>query len=72
VCRRLAFRARELLTKQENCLQKFLCDCSSFAKYPRSYVKEPPLASDLEVFQDNPGHLHRFVSEGDVSGVRSV
>jgi E3 ubiquitin-protein ligase KEG len=35
-------------------------------------VKEPPLASDLEVFQDNPGHLHRLVSEGDVSGVRSV
>lgn len=45
---------------------------NSFAKYPRSYVKEPPLASDLEVFQDNPGHLHRFVSEGDVSGVREL
>eukprot|EP00258_Populus_trichocarpa_P028567 XP_024444586.1 E3 ubiquitin-protein ligase KEG isoform X2 [Populus trichocarpa] len=44
----------------------------NFAKYPRSYVKEPPLASDLEVFQDNPGHLHRFVSEGDVSGVREL
>lgn len=45
---------------------------NSFAKYPRSYVKEPPLASDLEVFQDNPGHLHRLVSEGDVSGVREL
>ncbi|KAI5600481.1 hypothetical protein POPTR_001G029600v4 [Populus trichocarpa] len=44
----------------------------NFAKYPRSYVKEPPLASDLEVFQDNPGHLHRLVSEGDVSGVREL
>lgn len=45
---------------------------NSFAKYPRSYVKEPPLASDLELFQDNPGHLHRLVSEGDVSGVREL
>ncbi|KAJ6307438.1 hypothetical protein OIU76_017265 [Salix suchowensis] len=45
---------------------------NSFAKYPRSYVKEPPLASDLEVFQDNPSHLHRLVSEGDVSGVREL
>ncbi|XP_034921316.1 E3 ubiquitin-protein ligase KEG isoform X2 [Populus alba] len=44
----------------------------NFAKYPRSYVKEPPLASDLELFQDNPGHLHRLVSEGDVSGVREL
>ena len=33
---------------------------------------EPPPASDLEVFQDNPNHLHRLVSEGDVSGVRLV
>lgn len=45
---------------------------NSFAKYPRSYVKEPPLASDLELFQDNPGHLHRLVSEGDVNGVREL
>ncbi|KAG6787751.1 hypothetical protein POTOM_003796 [Populus tomentosa] len=44
----------------------------NFAKYPRSYVKEPPLASDLELFQDSPGHLHRLVSEGDVSGVREL
>ncbi|KAG6787747.1 hypothetical protein POTOM_003792 [Populus tomentosa] len=44
----------------------------NFAKYPRSYVKEPPLASDLELFQDSPGHLHRLVSEGDVSGVMGI
>ncbi|KAJ9190547.1 hypothetical protein P3X46_001734 [Hevea brasiliensis] len=45
---------------------------NSFAKYPGSSVTEPSPTSDLEVFQDNPSHLHRLVSEGDVNGVRDL
>ncbi|KAG8656629.1 E3 ubiquitin-protein ligase KEG isoform X2 [Manihot esculenta] len=45
---------------------------NSFAKYPGSNVTEPSPTSDLEAFQDNPGHLHRLVSEGDVNGVRDL
>ena len=33
---------------------------------------EPSSTSDLEVLLDDPNHLHRLVSEGDVSGVRLV
>ncbi|KDP40550.1 hypothetical protein JCGZ_24549 [Jatropha curcas] len=47
-------------------------DNSSFAKYAGSNVTEPSPASDLEVLQDNPSHLHRLVSEGDVRGVRDL
>ncbi|KAK1570931.1 hypothetical protein Q3G72_009243 [Acer saccharum] len=43
-----------------------------FTQSSGSNVMEPPPASDLEVFQDNPNHLHRLVSEGDVSGVRDL
>ncbi|KAL5800795.1 hypothetical protein ACOSQ3_032427 [Xanthoceras sorbifolium] len=43
-----------------------------FTKSSGSNVMEPPPASDLEVFQDNPNQLHRFVSEGDVRGVRDM
>ncbi|XP_058005170.1 E3 ubiquitin-protein ligase KEG isoform X3 [Hevea brasiliensis] len=45
---------------------------NSFAKYTGSNVTEPSPTSDLEVFQDNPSHLHRLVSEGDVHGVRDL
>ncbi|XP_058005169.1 E3 ubiquitin-protein ligase KEG isoform X2 [Hevea brasiliensis] len=44
----------------------------NFAKYTGSNVTEPSPTSDLEVFQDNPSHLHRLVSEGDVHGVRDL
>ncbi|XP_065867744.1 E3 ubiquitin-protein ligase KEG isoform X2 [Euphorbia lathyris] len=45
---------------------------NSFAKYAQPSVTEPSPKSDLEVFQDNPSHLHRLVSEGDVHGVRDL
>ncbi|KAJ4824066.1 hypothetical protein Tsubulata_032581 [Turnera subulata] len=45
---------------------------NSFAKYPVSNQTEPTPPPDLEVFQDNPSHLHRLVSEGDVCGVRHL
>lgn len=31
-----------------------------------------PAPAPLEVFQDNPNHLHQLVSEGDLNGVRLV
>lgn len=31
---------------------------------------EPSPVPELEVPQENPNHLHRLVSEGDVTGVR--
>ncbi|XWS65471.1 hypothetical protein CRYUN_Cryun05aG0115600 [Craigia yunnanensis] len=43
---------------------------NGFAKFPGSNAVEPSSVSDLEVLPDNPNHLHRLVSEGDVSGVR--
>lgn len=45
---------------------------SGLTKFSGSNEMEPSPASDVEVFQDNPSHLHRLVSEGDVSGVRLV
>ncbi|KAK7322624.1 hypothetical protein VNO77_26013 [Canavalia gladiata] len=37
-----------------------------------SNVIEPPTVPELEVPQENPSHLHRLVSEGDVTGVRDL
>ncbi|XVE68353.1 hypothetical protein DITRI_Ditri09bG0061400 [Diplodiscus trichospermus] len=42
---------------------------NGFAKFAAPNVVEPPTMSDLEVLPDNPNHLHRLVSEGDVAGV---
>ncbi|XP_050234295.1 E3 ubiquitin-protein ligase KEG isoform X2 [Mercurialis annua] len=44
----------------------------NFAKHSGTNETEPPPTADLEVFQDNPSHLHRLVSEGDVNGVRDL
>ncbi|EOY19728.1 Kinases,ubiquitin-protein ligases isoform 1 [Theobroma cacao] len=43
---------------------------NGFAKFPGSNAVEPPPMSDLEVLPENPNHLHRLVSEGDVGGLR--
>ncbi|XVF41093.1 hypothetical protein PTKIN_Ptkin01aG0252400 [Pterospermum kingtungense] len=43
---------------------------NGFAKFPGSNAVEPSCTPDLEVLPDNPNHLHRFASEGDVDGVR--
>ncbi|KAJ4720401.1 E3 ubiquitin-protein ligase KEG [Melia azedarach] len=45
---------------------------TGLTKFSGSNEMEPSPASDVEVFQDNPSHLHRLVSEGDVSGVRDL
>lgn len=50
----------------------FIGECSGFAKFPGSNAVEPPPMSDLEVLPENPNHLHRLVSEGDVGGLRLV
>ncbi|KAG6628361.1 hypothetical protein I3843_14G010800 [Carya illinoinensis] len=43
---------------------------NDFAKYSGPKLMEPPLVSAPEGLQDFSSHLHRLVSEGDVSGVR--
>lgn len=50
----------------------FLTGYSDFAKYSGPKLMEPPLVSAPEGLQDFSSHLHRLVSEGDVSGVRLV
>ncbi|XP_022746915.1 E3 ubiquitin-protein ligase KEG-like isoform X1 [Durio zibethinus] len=42
---------------------------NGIAKFPGSNAVEPQAMSDLQVLPDNPNHLHRLVSEGDVDGV---
>ncbi|KAF8396264.1 hypothetical protein HHK36_017879 [Tetracentron sinense] len=42
-----------------------------FAKCPGNATKPSP-TSVLEVFQDNPNHLHQLVSEGDLGGVSDL
>ncbi|XP_027340639.1 E3 ubiquitin-protein ligase KEG-like isoform X2 [Abrus precatorius] len=37
-----------------------------------SNVTEPSTVPELEVPQENPNHLHRLVTEGDVAGVRDL
>lgn len=43
---------------------------NGFEKFPGTNAVELPAAPDAEIFQPNPSHLHRLVSEGDVNGVR--
>jgi len=45
-----------------------LAKCSG----PYAIETETSLMSDTEVFRYNLGHLHRLVSDGDISGVRQV
>ncbi|XP_031285441.1 E3 ubiquitin-protein ligase KEG isoform X2 [Pistacia vera] len=45
---------------------------TGFTKCSGSNVTEPSPPCDLEIFQDNPTHLHRLVSEGDVGGARDL
>ncbi|CBI35107.3 hypothetical protein VitviT2T_020215 [Vitis vinifera] len=44
---------------------------NEFPRPPGTNVSEPAPAP-LEVFQDNPNHLHQLVSEGDLNGVRDL
>lgn len=48
----------------------FFVQYSGLAKFTATNATEPSPPSDLEVFQNNPILLHRFVSEGNVNGVR--
>lgn len=45
---------------------------NGFTKCHGTSVTEALPTSDLEVFADNPNHLHQIVSEGDVNGVRDL
>ncbi|KAJ1426940.1 Protein kinase domain [Sesbania bispinosa] len=45
---------------------------NDFVKGSVSNVMEPSPVPELEVPQENPNHLHRLVSEGDVTGVRDL
>lgn len=45
---------------------------SDFTIFPQTNGMAPSSLSDSEILHDNLSLLHRFVSEGNLSGVRSV